>query len=131
MAIKRRKFLGIGLSSFAGFSLPKLFQSRARAAEKLSTAVEQLKETGYWERTDRFDEKLKQLELAWRRKDYRLSRALTNSLRSTAIQAQAEEEPPGVSLISTARYQEVQAFPASWKKWALGWKYVKVLTLEE
>jgi metal-sulfur cluster biosynthetic enzyme len=131
MPIKRRKFLGIGLSGFAGFSLPKFFQSRASAAEELSTPVQHLKETSYWERTDRFEEKLKQLGIAWKRKDFRLARALTNSLRSTAIQAQAEEEPPGEPLFSAARYQEVESLPAPLNKWAQGWKYCKILTLEE
>src|SRR5205823_14669340 len=38
MTIKRRKFLGLGLSGFAGFSLPSLFQLRARAAAQNPTA---------------------------------------------------------------------------------------------
>src|SRR2546428_5664189 len=135
MAIKRRKFLGIGLSGFAGVSLAKLFQLRARAATSNPTAksvgaIQPAKETTYWERTDRFDEKLKLLEAAWKRKDFRLARALAHSLRSTAIQAQAEEESPGTPLAAAARYEKVDSLPSPWRDWAKGWEYFKALTLE-
>jgi len=64
MGIKRRKFLGIGLSGFAGFSLPRLFQFRTRAATD-NLNVKSAQETTYWDRTDRFEEKLKLLENYW------------------------------------------------------------------
>jgi len=136
MPIKRRRFFGIGLSSFAGLSLPKFFQFRARAGtgDARSTpaaAVRPEKETKYWERTDRFEEKLKLLESAWQKQDFRLARSLTHSLRSTAIQAQAEEENPGRPLSSAASHQKVESLPGPWKNWAKGWEYFKILTLEE
>src|SRR2546430_17674154 len=89
MAIKRRKFLGIGLSGFAGFSLPRLFQFRARAAtDNLSVksvgVIAPAQETTYWDRTDRFEEKMKLLESAWQRKDFRLARGSLHSLRVNA-----------------------------------------------
>src|ERR1043166_4074307 len=113
MAIKRRKFFGLGLSGIGGFSLARLLPLRARAAtadsnSKAVGAVQSLKETTYWERTDGFEEKLKLLEGAWQRKDFRLARALAHSLRSTAIQAQAEEEGPGTPLFSAARHEMVE-----------------------
>ena len=134
MAIKRRKFLGLGLSGFAGVSLPRWFPLRARAATgsaKSVGTIQSAKETTYWDRTDRFEEKLKLLRTAWQRKDFRLARALAHSLRSTAIQAQAEEEGPGTPLFSAARHEMVESLPAAWRNWAQGWKYCKVLTLEE
>src|SRR2546425_11923338 len=136
MAIKRRKFLGIGLSGFAGFSLPRLFQLRARAATgnpnaKSVGSIPPAKETTYWDRTDRFEEKMKLLEAAWQRKDFRLARALAHSLRGTAIQAQTEEESPGTPLVAAARYEKVDALPSAWRNWAKGWKYYKTLTLDE
>src|ERR1051326_8358540 len=136
MAIKRRKFLGLGLSGFAGVSLSRWFPLRARAAAENSkansvSAIQSAKETTYWDRTDRFEDKLKLLEAAWQRKDFRLARALAHSLRSTAIQAQAEEESPGTPLFSAARHEMVEPLPAAWRNWAQGWKYCKVLTLEE
>jgi metal-sulfur cluster biosynthetic enzyme len=134
MAIKRRKFLGLGLSGFAGVSLSRWFPLRARAATgsaKSVGTIQSAKETTYWDRTDRFEEKLKLLRTAWQRKDFRLARALAHSLRSTAIQAQAEEEGPGTPLFSAARHEMVESLPAAWRNWAQGWKYCKVLTLEE
>src|SRR5436190_22053632 len=136
MAIKRRKFLGIGLSGFAGISLPSWFPLRARAATTNPTAtsvgaIQSAKEITYWDRTDRFEEKVKLLEAAWQRKDFRLARALAHSLRSTAIQAQAEEESPGNPLVPATRFETLNALPSPWRNWAKGWKYYKALTLEE
>ena len=54
-----------------------------------------MSESTYWDRTDSFEEKIKLLESAWKRQDFRLARALAHSLRNTAIQAQSEEEAPG------------------------------------
>ena len=135
-SIKRRKFLGIGLSGFAGFSLPKVFPARARAADEKSKskaveAIQTTKETTYGERTDPFEEKMSLLAAAWQRKDFRLARALTHSLRTTAIQAQAEEESPGTALMAATRFETVAALPSPWQKWAQGWNYCKALTLEE
>jgi metal-sulfur cluster biosynthetic enzyme len=134
--IKRRTFLGIGLSGFAGLSLPGLAQFRAQATpekSKNTTAdtIQTGKQTTYWERTDRFEEKMKLLEAAWQRKDFRLARALAHSLRSTAIQAQAEEESPGTPLVAASRFEAVESLPLPWRNWARGWKHCKVLTLDE
>jgi len=136
MPIKRRKFLGIGISGFAGFTLPRFFQSRAHAAAgnaaaESSRPVQSAKETTYWDRTERFEEKLKLLEAAWQRKDFRMTRALTHSLRSTAVQAQAEEENPGTPLFPASRYQKVESLPSHWRSWAEGWKYCRTLVLDE
>jgi len=132
--IKRRKFLG--LAGAAGLSAPQLLPLCANAGseEAKGCAVDGTRiaqESAYWNRTDRFEEKLKLLEAAWQRKDFRLARALAHSLRNTAIQAQAEEESLGTPLIGAADYENVESLPAPWRTWAQGWKYCKVLTLEE
>ncbi|MBL8228358.1 MAG: metal-sulfur cluster assembly factor [Bryobacterales bacterium] len=86
-------------------------------------------ESGYWDRTDPFQEKLRLLEAAYRRKDYRLARALAQSLRNTAIQAQVEEEPAGTPV--PAPVQSVESLPAPWRNWAKGWSSYQVIALDE
>ena len=90
-----------------------------------------MSETTYWERTDTFEEKLRLLEAAWRRRDFRLARSLAHSLRATATQAQAEEENPGSPLTPSAKSEAVEALPAPWRLWARGWKYCRALHLDE
>ena len=85
--IKRRKFLGLGLTGIAGASLPRVLPSPAAAASAkptaaIVTAATTKKESTYGERTDSFAEKIRLLNLAWEKKDYRLARALSYSLRS-------------------------------------------------
>ncbi len=136
LPLKRRTFLGLGLSGVAGLSLPGLARLHARAAEGKSASnaggvAQTASEATYWERTDPFEAKLKLLEAAWQRKDFRLARALAHSLRNTAIQAQAEEESPGTPLMAAARFETVDALPAPWRNWANGWKYFKTLVLDD
>ena len=90
-----------------------------------------MSETTYWERTDTFEEKLRLLEAAWRKKDFRLARSLTHSLRSTAIQAQMEEASPGIPDLPVALIEPVAALPEPWRKWARGWTYCRSLPLDE
>ena len=90
-----------------------------------------MSENTYWERTDTFEEKLRLLQAAWRQKDYRLARALTHSLRSTAIQAQMEDENPGKPSLPAGRFETVESLPAPWKQWAQGWKYCRAVHLDE
>jgi metal-sulfur cluster biosynthetic enzyme len=132
--IQRRRFLGLGLSGLAGWSLPGLGQLRTQPADGKSSGqaaagVQSGSETTYWDRTDRFEEKLRLLEAAWQRKDFRLARALAHSIRNTAMQAQAEEESPGTPLMTAARFEPVEALPSPWRNWAKGWRYYKALTL--
>ena len=90
-----------------------------------------MSESTYWERTDSFETKMRMLEAAWQKKDFRLARALTHSLRSTAMQAQLEEESPGVPVMPAAQCEEVAALPPAWRGWATGWKYCKALHLDD
>lgn len=88
-------------------------------------------ETTYAHRTDSFEEKLRLLEAAWKRRDFRLARALTHSLRDTAMQTQHEEEIPGKSLMAATRFDAVASLPPAWRNWALGWHYCKTIHLDE
>jgi metal-sulfur cluster biosynthetic enzyme len=90
-----------------------------------------MSEQTYWDRTDSFEEKLKMLEAAWKRKDFRLARALAHSLRNTAIQAQSEEETPGKSIPENPREETVDSLPASWRAWAQGWKHFQTVVLDD
>jgi hypothetical protein len=90
-----------------------------------------MSEDTYWERTEPFKEKLRLLEAAWQRKDFRLARALTHSLRSTAMQAQVEEEHPGTPQLPVAQIEPVDGLPAPWKEWARRWKYCRTLHLDD
>lgn len=88
-----------------------------------------MSESTYWERTDTFEEKMKLLDAAWKRKDFRLARALTNSLRNTAIQAQAEEERPAKT--GDLREEPVSSLPPTWRAWAQGWSHYQAFALRE
>lgn len=130
--IKRRKFLGMGLLGFAGLTLP--LSSRAEGNNAIENFVKDSiapfvdKTTS---QTDSFDDKIKLLQEAWAKKDFRTARALTNSIRISEIQAQAEEENFGTPLVGANQFGTVSSLPAAWKSWAKGWQYYKVVSLEE
>ncbi|MFO1483771.1 MAG: hypothetical protein U1F71_10475 [Verrucomicrobiaceae bacterium] len=90
-----------------------------------------MSENTYWERTEPFEGKLRLLEAAWRKRNFRLARALTHSLRDTAMQAQHEEESPGTPLMAAEQFGNVEALPPAWRAWALGWRFFKVVHLDE
>ncbi len=132
--IRRRKFLGMGLFGFAGLTLPSIpMVARAAGNKLMNTKVGKFlggKEKTYWDRTDRFEEKMQLLQSAWERKDYRVVRALTNSLRITCMQAQVAEEAPGTPLLGSSQYENVASLPLAWRTWARGWNYYKTLDVE-
>lgn len=88
-------------------------------------------ESTYADRTDSFEEKLRLLEAAWKRRDFRTARALSHSLRDSAIQAQHEEESPGKPLMPAARFEAVASLPPAWRNWAAGWRFFKTVHLDE
>jgi len=90
-----------------------------------------MKEVTYTDRTDSFEEKMRLLNEAWRKGDYRVARALTNSLRSTAIQAQQEKESLGQPLAAPGALQPVAALPAPWREWAKGWSHWLSIATDE
>lgn len=83
------------------------------------------------QRTDSFETKMRLLDEAWKRGDYDLARSLTHSLRDTVIQTQHEEQSPGKSLIETSKFCTTDSLPSAWHEWGRGWKYFKVLSLDE
>lgn len=83
------------------------------------------------QRTDSFEAKMQLLEEAWKRGDYDLARSLTHSLRDTVVQTQHEEQTPGTSLSKASQFRTTNSLPKAWQQWARGWKYFKVLSLEE
>jgi metal-sulfur cluster biosynthetic enzyme len=87
-------------------------------------------ENSYPERTDDFGEKLRLLQEAWERKDFRVARALTHSLRDTAIQAQAEHMPEG-QILPSHSIREVGALPPAWRDWAKGWGWFRAIHLDD
>ncbi len=102
-SMKRRKFLGMGLLGFAGLTLP--LASKADGQNALENFVKGTipfsdKTTS---QTDGFDEKVKLLQEAWANKDFRIGRALANSLRISQIQAQAEQEDFGTALVGAGQ----------------------------
>ncbi len=72
---------------------------------------------------------MKLVEAAWAKKDYRLARALLASMRSTAMQAQAEEESLGEPFAGVER--PVTELPAAWQAWAKGWTKFQTLQVDE
>ncbi len=118
------KMLTLVLGSLALMSDIGLDQLRAQgqsSSQPLSAA----------ERTDSFETKMKLLQEAWEQKDYDLVRSLTHSLRDTARQTQAEEQPASQSLVETRQFQLVESLGSTAAEWAQGWKYVKEVVVAE
>ena len=130
--IKRRKFLGIGLLGMAGLSLP--FGARGAENNSVEEFVKEIIATEtelFKQQSDSFETKIKLIEKAWAEKDFRMVRSLSDSIRNTGIQAQIEEEDPGKPLVGSGQFGTVATLPAAWKNWANGWKYYKVIGLQE
>lgn len=116
----------------AAFASLMLAAGTLFAAEPASaTSPSPLRETTYAERTDSFEQKMALLEEAWKKKDYRLARALAHSLRNTVIQEQIEHESPGTPLVPAARFDTVESLPQAWRAWAHGWSCCKTVKLDE
>ncbi|SDM35420.1 Metal-sulfur cluster biosynthetic enzyme [Daejeonella rubra] len=129
--IKRRKFLGMGLLGFAGLTLPVSSKAEGQIALKnfINESIPISDKTT--SQTDGFDDKIKLLQEAWAKKDFRTARAITDSIRISQIQAQAEEENFGMPLIGANQFGTVASLHPALKTWANGWKYYKVVSLEE
>jgi metal-sulfur cluster biosynthetic enzyme len=129
--IKRRKFLGMGLLGVAGLTLP--LSAKAELENSVENSLNEsvsVAETVF-SQSDSFEDKMKMLQRAWDKKDYRLARALTNSLRISELQAQADHEDFGTPLIAASQFGTVSSLPSVWRDWAKGWMYYKVVNLEE
>ncbi|MBM3402615.1 MAG: hypothetical protein FJY21_09970 [Bacteroidetes bacterium] len=130
--MKRRKFLGMGLLGFAGLSLP--MSAKAVDSNSIQNSAKNIVPTiadATTSQTDSVAEKIQLLQEALSKKDYRTARAITNSIRISELQLQAEEENFGTPHVSASQFGTVESLPAVWKTWAKGWSYFKVVSLEE
>jgi|GEM_PF-6787883 len=59
-----------------------------------------MKETEYWHSTDTFEQKLELLRAASERRDFRLARALTESLKNTLCLSAGRGKPRSASASS-------------------------------
>lgn len=118
---------------FAVFSLLLAIPINIRAQDGSpeSRSPGDFSQTTAADRTDSFEIKMELLSEAWKRGDFDLARSLTHSLRDTVIQTQLEEQPPDESVIDASGFQTADSLSAPWKRWARGWKYCKVVSLEE
>ncbi|MEZ5391590.1 MAG: hypothetical protein R2724_01660 [Bryobacterales bacterium] len=88
-------------------------------------------ETTYWQRTDSFDQKMRLLEEAHRKKDFRLARSIADSLRISLTLEQQQQQPLGDTVLTASRDIAVTDLPSPWQAWAKGWRYARVLALDE
>lgn len=130
-SMKRRKFLGMGLLGFAGLTIPLASKVYGQNAIENFVKESVSMAESVSSQSDSFEDKMKMLQKAWDKKDYRLARALTNSLRISELQAQADHEDFGIPLIAASQFGTVSSLPSAWKNWAKGWMYYKVVNLEE
>lgn len=96
-----------------------------------ATAPGTLRETQYSDRTDSVSHKLRQLEDAHRQKDFRLARALSDSIRQTLQFEEEQQSPAGVPLLGAEAFVPVSTLPEAWREWARGWAYAKTLAIDE
>lgn len=101
--------------------------SNAQAASSTTGPAE----TKYADRTDSVEHKLKQLEQAWKRKDYVLARALAASLRETLQFEQQESTSIGEVAIPATFSRPVSNLPQAWQSWAGGWAWFSAFQLRE
>lgn len=90
-----------------------------------------MRETTYWERTDSFDEKLRLLEAAYRKRDYRLARAVADSMRQSITLEQQQQASLGEPVLPADGSRSVTELPTSWREWTRGWSHYRILAVDE
>ena len=90
-----------------------------------------MRETTYWQRTDTFEEKMRLLGDAYRRKDYRVARSIADSIRGSLTLEQQQHASIGTPVLGADSSIPVADLPQKWREWALGWAYAKILALDE
>ncbi|MBI4664462.1 MAG: hypothetical protein HY735_37190, partial [Verrucomicrobia bacterium] len=110
---------------------PSARESSSTEQSKLASRPANPKETSYSDRTDSVEQKLRQLEAAYRQRDFRLARALTDSIRQTLQFEEQQESSIGSPMLAAESFVPVSELPATWRDWARGWAYAKVLALDE
>lgn len=93
--------------------------------------VRAAKEATYADRTDSVATKVRQLEEAYRGRDFRLARGLLDSIRQTLVFEEQQAGDIGEPVSEAGAGMAVSALPQAWREWARGWSRVKRLTLEE
>jgi metal-sulfur cluster biosynthetic enzyme len=132
LQLKRRKFLGMGLLGMAGLGLPsRVHGTENKFVEEFVSNVVSSESDLFKKHSDSFEDKMKLMQKAWDEKDFRMVRSLSDSIRNTGIQAQNEYEDPGKPLLTGSQFDLVDKLPLTWRTWAKGWKYYKVIGLEE
>ena len=90
-----------------------------------------MRETTYWQRSDTFEEKMRLLEDAYRRKDYRVARSLGDSIRQSLTLEQQQQASIGTPVLGADSSVPVADLPQQWRDWARGWSRAKILALDE
>ncbi|MCW5977493.1 MAG: metal-sulfur cluster assembly factor [Bryobacteraceae bacterium] len=90
-----------------------------------------MSESEYWQRTDSVEEKVRLIETAFKKGDFRVARALAESLKDTIRFAQQENESIGEAAVAADEYVRVADLPEPWRRWARGWAYSKPVALDE
>lgn len=132
LKLKRRKFLGLGLFGIVGLGLPsRVNGNENKFIEEFVSDVLSSESDLFKKHSDSFEDKMKLMQKAWDEKDFRMVRSLSDSIRNTGIQAQNEYEDPGKPILNGSQFGLVEKLPFAWRTWAKGWKYYKVIGLEE
>ena len=90
-----------------------------------------MRETTYWQRTDTFEEKMRLLGEAYRRKDYRVARSIADSIRGSLTLEQQQHASIGTPVLGADSSVPVADLLQQWREWARGWAYAKILALDE
>lgn len=106
-------------------------QPQAAEPAKPTSRVPNLNETTYADRTDSVEQKIRQLETAYQNRDFRLARAIADSIRQTLQFQEREEASIGAAVLGAESFIPVTSLPVAWRDWARGWAFAKVLALEE
>ena len=90
-----------------------------------------MSEMRYEQRTDGVDEKLELLRQAYAKGTYDIAMSLADSIKDTLRlerQVQGVVEEP---VLQASHFSKVDALAPSWRVWASGWAYYKILVLNE
>lgn len=122
-AISRRRVLQAPLAARAAAMAP--------GAAPLSGESASLKETRYWDRTDKVNEKIRLLEAAIENGKFEIAESLADSIKHTITLARQQEANPGDPALAPGPGRRVEELPEPWRRWARGWQYYQILGLSE
>ena len=71
------------------------------------------------------------LEAAYRSRDYRLARAIADSIRHTIALEEQERAAIGRPALAAGDWAPVASLPLPWRGWAQGWTFAKIFALDE